>query len=113
MLGIALQARIRNTEIRRRTGVTNIAPRISTLKWQWGGRQGRKVLEWRPYIRQRSVGRANLVDRRPDELYWASLDTGDRGQHFVVKYKADLCPAQDSDRLNADLHLKFEDFLGN
>ena len=53
MLGISLRDRIRNTKIRRRTGVTDIARRINTLKWQWAGhiarrtdnRWGRKVFE--------------------------------------------------------------------
>ena len=65
MLGISLRDRIRNDEIRRRTKVVDIAQRISKLKWQWAGhiarrtdgRWGRKVLEWRPHIGKRSVGR--------------------------------------------------------
>ncbi|CAG9131832.1 unnamed protein product [Plutella xylostella] len=56
---------IRNEEIRRRTKVTDIAKRISTLKWQWAGhvarraddRWSRKVLEWRPRVGKRRVGR--------------------------------------------------------
>ncbi|CAG9137498.1 unnamed protein product [Plutella xylostella] len=60
MLGVSLRDRIRNEEIRRRTKVTDIAKRISTLKWQWAGhvarraddRWSRKVLEWRPPCRQ-------------------------------------------------------------
>ncbi|CAH2231720.1 jg14303 [Pararge aegeria aegeria] len=65
MLGISLRDRIRNDEIRRRTKVTDIAQRISKLKWQWAshvcrrtdGLWGRRVLEWRPRIDKRSVGR--------------------------------------------------------
>ncbi|PZC74016.1 hypothetical protein B5X24_HaOG208430 [Helicoverpa armigera] len=65
MLGVSLRDRIRNEEIRRRTKVTDIAHRISKLKWQWAGhiarradgRWGRKVLEWRPRTSKRSVGR--------------------------------------------------------
>ena len=65
MLGVFLRDKIRNEEIRRRTGVTDIARRISLLKWQWAGhvarrtdnRWGRKVLEWRPRTGRRSVGR--------------------------------------------------------
>ena len=65
MLGVSLRDRIRNEEIRRRTKVTDIALRISKLKWQWAGhiarrtdgRWGRKVLEWRPRNGKRSVGR--------------------------------------------------------
>ncbi|XP_072943439.1 uncharacterized protein [Epargyreus clarus] len=65
MLGIFLRDRIRNEEIRRRTKVTDIALKISKLKWQWAGhivrrtdnRWGRKVLEWRPRLGKRSTGR--------------------------------------------------------
>ncbi|KAI8421117.1 hypothetical protein MSG28_008210 [Choristoneura fumiferana] len=65
MLEVSLRDRIRNEEIRRRTWVTDIAKRISSLKWQWAGhiarrtdgRWGRKVLEWWPRIGKRSVGR--------------------------------------------------------
>lgn len=65
MLGVSLRDRIRNDVIRQRSGVTDIAHRISKLKWQWAGhisrrtdgRWSRKVLEWRPRIGKRSVGR--------------------------------------------------------
>ncbi|CAH2229251.1 jg18827 [Pararge aegeria aegeria] len=65
MLGVSLRDRIRNDEICRRTKVTDIAQRISKLKWQWAGhvcrrtdgRWDRRVLEWRPRIGKRSVGR--------------------------------------------------------
>ena len=54
MLGVSLRDKIRNTDIRRRTRVTDIARKICKLKWQWAGhiarrtdnRWGRKVLEW-------------------------------------------------------------------
>ncbi|CAH2225220.1 jg5212 [Pararge aegeria aegeria] len=56
MLGVYLRDQIRNEEIRRRTGVTDIAQRVTKLKWKWAGhiarrtdgRWGSKVLEWRP-----------------------------------------------------------------
>ena len=65
MLGVSLRDKIRNTDIRRRTRVTDIARKICKLKWQWAGhiarrtdnRWGRKVLEWRPRTGKRSVGR--------------------------------------------------------
>ncbi|RVE41080.1 hypothetical protein evm_014267 [Chilo suppressalis] len=65
MLGVSLKDRIRNDVIRQRTRVTDIAHRISKLKWQWAGhisrrtdgRWSRKVLEWRPRLGKRSVGR--------------------------------------------------------
>ncbi|CAH2259761.1 jg24331 [Pararge aegeria aegeria] len=62
MLG--LRDQIRNVEIRRRTRVTDIAQRVTKLKWQLAGhiarrtdgRWGLKVLEWRPRTGKRSVG---------------------------------------------------------
>jgi hypothetical protein len=56
MLGVSLPDRIRNEVIRRD---------ISTLKWQWAGHisrgtayhRGERVLEWRPCLGKRSVGR--------------------------------------------------------
>ncbi|CAH2215736.1 jg21577 [Pararge aegeria aegeria] len=65
MLGVSQRDRIRNDEILRRTKVTDIAQRISKLMWQRAGhvcgrtdgRWGRHVLEWRPRIGKRSVGR--------------------------------------------------------
>ncbi|CAG9122988.1 unnamed protein product [Plutella xylostella] len=60
---------IRNEEIRRRTKVTDIAYRVSKLKWQWAGhiarrtdgRWSRRVLEWRPRTGKRSVGRPPAI----------------------------------------------------
>ena len=43
MLGVSLRDRIRNEEIRRRTKVTDIAHRISKLKWQWAGHIARRA----------------------------------------------------------------------
>jgi hypothetical protein len=37
MLGVSLRDRIRNQVIRQRTKVTDIAHRITMLKWQWAG----------------------------------------------------------------------------
>ena len=37
MLGILLREMIRNENIRRRTGVTDVIERIAKLKWQWVG----------------------------------------------------------------------------
>jgi hypothetical protein len=58
MLGVSLRYRIRNEVIRQRTKVTDIAHRISMLKWQWAGhisrrtdnRWGKRVLKWRPRL---------------------------------------------------------------
>jgi hypothetical protein len=64
MVGVSLRDRIRNQVIRQRTKVTDIAHRISMRKWQWAGhisrrtnRWGKRILEWRPHLGKRSVGR--------------------------------------------------------
>ena len=65
MLEVSLKDKIRNEIIRRRTGVTDIACKISKLKWQWAGHVcqrtdscwSRRVLEWRPRTGKRSVRR--------------------------------------------------------
>ncbi|KAL0819976.1 hypothetical protein ABMA28_007973 [Loxostege sticticalis] len=54
-----------NDASRRRTKVTDIALKISKLKWQWAGhvcrrtddRWSRRVLDWRPRTGKRCVGR--------------------------------------------------------
>jgi hypothetical protein len=64
MLGLSLRDRIRNQVIRQRTKVTDIAHRISMLKWQGPGHisrrtynhWGKRVMEWRPRLGKRSVG---------------------------------------------------------
>ncbi|CAK1590619.1 unnamed protein product [Parnassius mnemosyne] len=63
---VSLRDRLKNEDIHSRTRVTDVAQRISTLKWQWAGhiarstdnRWGRKVLEWQPRTGRRSVGRS-------------------------------------------------------
>jgi hypothetical protein len=65
MLGVSLRDRIRNQVIRQSTKGTDIAHRITMLKWQWAGHisrrtdnhWGKRVLEWRPRLGKRSVGR--------------------------------------------------------
>jgi len=41
MLGLSLRDRVPNTEVRRRSGVTDCITRISTLKWNWAGHLAR------------------------------------------------------------------------
>jgi hypothetical protein len=66
---VFLRDQIRNEVIRQRTKATNIAHRVSTLKWQWvdyivgrnisrrtDNRWGKRALEWRPRLGKRSVG---------------------------------------------------------
>ena len=65
MLGISVRDRIRNTETRRRTRLTDIAVVIARRKWKWAGHIGRRtdgrwgktVLDWRPRPGHRSVDR--------------------------------------------------------
>ncbi|CAK1592844.1 unnamed protein product [Parnassius mnemosyne] len=84
MLGVSLRDKLRNEYIRSRTKVTEIAQRISKLKWQWAGhiprrtdhRWGRKVLEWQPRTGRPPRGRTRK--RWRDELDsfmedWSSL----------------------------------------
>ncbi|CAH2266259.1 jg17822 [Pararge aegeria aegeria] len=64
MLGVSLPDQMRYEDIRRRTTINDIAQRVAKLKWQIvcrvDGRQGPKVLKWRP--RQTSKGSAALVN---------------------------------------------------
>ncbi|CAH2260814.1 jg26211 [Pararge aegeria aegeria] len=91
MLGVSFRDRIRNDKIRRRTKVTG----ISKLKWQWAGHVcrrtdghcGRRVLEWRPRIGKRSVGRtparwtddfkkvagSSWMRKAEDRVWWRAL----------------------------------------
>lgn len=65
ILGISLRDIMRNTEICRRTGLTDIGKVIARKKWKWAGhicrhadnRWGTEVLEWRPRTGRRNVGR--------------------------------------------------------
>ena len=65
MLGISLRDKIRNTEIRRRTKVSDVMEKISRLKWKWAGhiarmpedRWTRRVVQWQPRQSQRNRGR--------------------------------------------------------
>ncbi|KAJ0181356.1 hypothetical protein K1T71_003441 [Dendrolimus kikuchii] len=43
MLGVSLMDKIRNEDIRKRTKVTDIARKISKLKWQWAGHVCRRT----------------------------------------------------------------------
>jgi hypothetical protein len=65
MLGVSVRDRIMNDEIHGGTKVAYIAHKIAQLKWQWKGHIARrtyghwggKVLQWRPRIGRRFVGR--------------------------------------------------------
>ncbi|CAH2241016.1 jg4086 [Pararge aegeria aegeria] len=95
MLEVSLRDQIKNEEIRRRTGDTDIAQQVAKLKWKWAGhiarrtdrRRGSKVLEWRPRTGKRSVRRpparwADVIKRvagsrwkqaAQDRGFWNSL----------------------------------------
>lgn len=94
MLGVCLRDHIRNEELRRRTGVTDVIKRIATLKWNWAGhiarmsddRWTRKLLEWRPRIDKRNQGRpptrwtddikritTNWIQTGQDRIRWNAM----------------------------------------
>lgn len=85
MLGISLRDKIRNDVIRKRTKVTDIASKISKLKWQWAGhvcrrtdnRWSKRILEWRPRVGTRSVG--GQLARWSDDLRKVA------GKHWMRK----------------------------
>lgn len=105
MLGVSLRDRIRNEVIRQSTKVVDIAQRISKLKWQWAGhvcrrtdnRWGKRVLEWRPRLGKRSVGRPqarwsddlqrvagrNWMGRAEDRAQWRAM-----GETYVQQWTA-------------------------
>ncbi|CAH2232855.1 jg16616 [Pararge aegeria aegeria] len=89
--------------VENRTRVTDIAQRVTKLKWQWAGhilwrrdgRWGPKVLEWQPHNGKRSVGRppARWTDdiRRVAGSRWIQA-AQNRGSWNSLR---DLCPAVD------------------
>ena len=95
MIGLTLNDRIRNDEIRRQTGVDDIFERIAKQTWRWAGhiarmedgRWTKKLLEWRPREDKRSRGRpptrwtddikrisTNWVDAAKDRENWRHLE---------------------------------------
>ena len=65
MLHVRLSDRIRNTELRKRSGVTDVVERVAKLKWSFAGHVARttdqrwtkRLVEWRPREDRRSRGR--------------------------------------------------------
>ena len=65
MLGLNLRDHVKNEDLRRRSGVTDIIERIAILKWNWVGHMARRtdnrwtkrLLEWTPRTDKRSRGR--------------------------------------------------------
>lgn len=95
MLGVSLRDRIRNVDIRRRTGVCDVVERVAKLKWQWAGHLARNnskwtktLMEWRPRETKRSIGRPqarwrddiqrhagkNWMKTAQDRSTWKSLE---------------------------------------
>jgi hypothetical protein len=82
-LGVSLRDRIRNQVIRQRTKGTDIANRISMQKWQCAGlmsrridnRWGKRVLEWRPRLSERSGGRP--------QARWSDVLRGTAGRRWM------------------------------
>ncbi|CAH2235387.1 jg5955 [Pararge aegeria aegeria] len=107
MLGISFRDKIRNEVIRQRTKVTDIAFRVSILKWQWAGhvcrrtdgRWSRKVLEWKRRVGKRSVRRppTRWSDglRKVAGIDWMSK-AQDRKSWRCLKDERGLCPAVDA-----------------
>jgi hypothetical protein len=68
VIGVSLRDRIQNQVIGQKIKVTDIAPRISMLKWQWAGYisrridncWGKRVLAWRPRLVKRSGKRPEV-----------------------------------------------------
>ncbi|CAH2245459.1 jg8713 [Pararge aegeria aegeria] len=75
MLGVSLRDKVRNDEIRRRTKVTDIAQRISKLKWQWAGHVCRPM----------AVGADVSGDRESVSAVWDDLQP--TGQMTLKSWK--------------------------
>jgi hypothetical protein len=98
MLGVSQRDRIRNQVFWQRSKVTDIAHRISMLKWQWAGHISRRtdnrwqrVLEWRPRLGKRSVGRPH--SRGSDS--WRELDASSRRSREMARSWRGLYSAMD------------------
>ena len=102
MLGVSLRDHIRNEDLRRRTGVTDVVNQIRKLKWNWAGHVARmsdgrwtkRLLEWRPRLDKRSKGRpptrwtddlrrfaGNWIQRAQDRKEWAEM-----GEAYVQQW---------------------------
>ena len=65
MLGFTLRDKIRNSQLRDKTRITDVIERVASLKWRWIGHIARqdserwthKITFWRPRETRRSVGR--------------------------------------------------------
>ena len=65
LVGVNKRDRVRNTDLRKRTGTIDVAYKIKKLKWKYAGhlarmdnqRWGKLVTEWIPYDKKRRKGR--------------------------------------------------------
>lgn len=85
MLGIKLANKKRNTWIRERTKVEDIAIKVAKLKWCFAGHTIRKkdnrwdtaIQQWKPYLGQRTRGRPQMKwgddFKRIAGLHWRRL----------------------------------------
>ena len=105
MLGISLRDKIRNEVIRQKTKVTEVVWKCSKLKWQWAGhiyrrtdrRWSRRVLEWKPRLGKRSIGRSPA--RCSDDLKREVIGWLKRGMGLVAYTGGGLRPDTDCNRL--------------
>lgn len=102
MIGVSLRDRVRNEDLRARTGVTDVIYQIAKLKWNWAGhiarmkdgRWTKRLLEWRPRADRRSRGRpptrwtddlkrmtTNWMQSAQDRRQWASI-----GEAYVQQW---------------------------
>ena len=91
MFGVSLQDHIRNEDLRRRTGVTDLVNQICKLNWNWAGHVTRILTEdgqkeWRPRFDKRSKARpttrwrddlrrfaGNWIQKAQDRKEWAEI----------------------------------------
>ena len=99
---VSLRDHIRNEDLRRRTGVTDIVNKIRKLKWNWAGyvarmsdgRWTKRLLELTPRLDKRSKGRpptrwadnprrfvGNWIQRAQDRKEWAKM-----GEAYVQEW---------------------------
>ena len=95
MMGITLKDRVRNEEIRRRTGLKDVVIEAKHLKWKWAGhvirrpdnRWSHRVTVWYPREGRRSRGgqRKRWRDELPEN--WRHV-ARDRGRWIIITREA-------------------------
>ena len=74
MFGVFLRDKLRNEDIRSRTRVTNMAHRISKLKWQWAGHIVRRTDSLVPVERPPTRWSDDLVRHAGSRWMQVALD---------------------------------------